>query len=312
MNSYTWDTKIIEQKLNKLEKRTEIDKTSELDIITLNEMLGKCSEDSYFGFTPLQNVEMKKIQPFFVKLASKFYKSYLFKGIEIPSVKFIDLNNDDILSLVHDFYKTRSSTFFNCFLNAYNKRDVNLQIKSNPYKNYAVTYHLLSEKESYINLGKANTIFDLISLVHEYGHVITFLMNPNFITNPNFIFIRELDGLFFEIQFLDFLIENNIFKEEAILANLDINAQMNRKARFIQANDFNLYNMVYFFSYLASIELLMNKCRYPEEILEKIIRENPKSLSEGIGALTPYVTLNESTENFQKKLKKQLDKNFPH
>lgn len=65
-----------------------------------------------------------------------------------------------------------------------------------------------------------------------------------------------------------------------------------------------------FFSYLANIELCMIECQYPEEILEKIIKENPKTFSEVISILTSYVTLNENVNRFQKKLKMQLDKNF--
>lgn len=54
----------------------------------------------------------------------------------------------------------------------------------------------------------------------------------------------------------------------------------------------------------------MIECQYPEEILEKIIKENPKTFSEVIAILTSYVTLNENVNRFQKKLKMQLDKNF--
>lgn len=312
MNNYVWDMKNIERKLNELIKRKDTDKICELDIITLNEMLGKYSENNYLSFNTIQNLEIKKLQPLFVELAYNFYKSYLFRGIDFPCVKVIDLNKDDVLNLIHDFYKTRSSNFYNYFLNAFNKRNTNLQIKNNPFESSAITYHLLSEKESYINLGRTNTIFDLINLVHEYGHVITFLMNPDFITNPNFTFIRELDGLFFQTQFIDFLIDNNIFIEEAILAKLDIDKRMSRKACFIQTNELDLYDMTYFFSYLANIELCMIECQYPEEILEKIIKENPKTFSEVISILTSYVTLNENVNRFQKKLKIQLDKNFMH
>lgn len=126
MNNYTLDMKNIECKLNELKNRADTGKIYELDIITLNEMLGKYSENSYLSFDTIQDVKIKKMRPFFVELASKFYKSYLFRVI-------------------------------------------------------------------------------------------------------------------------DFLIDNNIFIEEAILAKLDVDKRMSRKACFIQANELDLYDMTYFF-----------------------------------------------------------------
>lgn len=312
MNDYTWNINEIRQKLNKLKQMQGFDSARELDIITLNQMLGNDSTQSDLKLSSLQQKEVNKYKKYFIKLASNFYENNIFRGISVPSVGYIDLGIEQQLNLIHDFYKTCNSNFYDCFLNVFNKKNTNLQITNNPYMNSGIAYHLLSEKESYINISTLNTIHDLEILAHEYAHAITFSMYPNFIANPNFTFIRELDGLFFQTKFLDFLIENNILKQEAILAKVNFHTQMSRKAATIQMSEYSLLNIVYLFSYLASIELCMIDNKNPEDILEKIIRENPKSLSETIEILTSYITLNTNIESFQKKLKMQLDKNFIH
>lgn len=312
MNNYKWNINELKQKLNKLKQMQEFDKKCELDIMTLNQMLGNYSNQCELTLNLLQQKEVNKYNDFFIKLASDFYENNIFKRISVPNVGYIDLSIEKELELIHDFYKTCNSNFYANFLNVFNKKNTNLQIINNPYISSGIAYHLLSEKESYININTLNTIHDLEILAHEYAHAITFSMYPNFIANSNFTFIRELDGLFFQTKFLDFLIENNILKQEAILAKVNFHTQMNRKAASIQMSESSLLNTVYLFSYLASIELCMIDNKNPEDILEKIIRENPKSLSETIEILTSYITLNTNVESFQKKLKMQLDNNFAH
>ena len=308
MDNYKWDINELKQKLNKLKQGQ--DSIYELDIITLNEMLGSHLNQSNLKLSSFQYKEVNKYRDFFIKVATEFYENNIFKRVEVPSVGFINLNIEQGLSIVHEFYKTFNLNFYSHFLNVFNKKNTNLQLTNDIYQISGIAYHLLSQKESYINVNITNTIHDLKILAHEYAHAITFSMCPNFITNTNFTLIREIDGLFFQTKFLDFLIENNILKQEAILAKFDFHAQMVRKASSIQMSEFNLLNTVYLFSYLASIELYMIDNKNSEDILEKIINENPKSLSETMEILTSYITFNTNVESFQKKLKLQLDRNF--
>ena len=123
MNNYKWDLNEIKQKLNKLSKMQKNDSSRELDIITLNQMLGNHSDKSHLELSTLQVQEASKYSELFVNLASDFYENNIFRSISVPSIGYIDLGVEQELNLIHDFYKTCNSNFYANFLNVFNKKN---------------------------------------------------------------------------------------------------------------------------------------------------------------------------------------------
>lgn len=308
MEKYSWSEQELENKIKKLEQFEKKDTKIAQDIMTLHQMLDKNNEEDTSWITDVI-VEMKDLQPQLQKWISDFYTITVNECHNFPSLRNLDISNDDCLEVVHDFYKTRNQTFYQEFLKLWKEKTTNLNITNGFLQTHAITYHLITENKSYIKIERTNTIMDLINLTHEYGHAITHLYNPNIITNKNFILARELDGLYFQSRFIEYLIMNNQYPEEATLAKLLINYNMFRKTRYL-LTDFDLSRAIYLISYLATIELLQEEDEQADNILKQILGKNPQSITDCLDILTHYFIMNESVTHFQKKMTHQAKRYF--
>lgn len=310
---YTWNSKKLKEMQDKLvELSSKGNEDTINDSITLKLMQNKMDllSDAELELMEKNNDSAKKIanDTQNVYMIKKYAKDFLGKSLAVDCfISSFDLSTDDYLVLVHDFYKTHSPRIYELFLQEYNRRFSNLKINYD-FKSSGITYHFLVEKENYLEIFLNNTYLDLTNIPHEYGHAITFLMNDNFVKNLNFCFARELDGYYFQTSFLDYLIENNILVEEAVLAKASIDYMMCINVRFLLNEANNVDSITRFYSYLASIELLMQDKKTADEILESIIKQNPKSPKEAIKIINSNITLGNSVSEFQKTLKNQLNK----
>jgi len=302
MIDYKWDSRKIKDMQEELKiKILQGVTTAEQDLNTLKIMLGDQTIKSDFVINDVFNIEIKRVTE---NLAKDFCQKSLTKHIGIDYIPPLDLNINDYLTLVHDFYKSCCPTIYDAFLKEFDKKATNLQFSYGLGSN-AITYHLLTTKESYIDIFLNNTALDLENLPHEYGHAITFLINNFFVTNLSCIFIREVDGYYFQTKFLDYLIENNILKEEAIIAKISEDYAMYNRARFLSTGIFDLKKAIILFSYMLSIELCMKDKEEADDLLIEIVKRNPKTIMEGIGNLN--IVVGKNLDNYQKVLKKQLN-----
>jgi len=302
MRNYNWD----KEKLEKLKERLKIEslegnQLAFTDLNTLELMLGKENSDGL----EKENLYNPKMVPIIQKIAKEFCEKSLIKRMPIDSLLSCDLDIDEFLLLIHDFYKGHSPLFYENFLKEYNKRKTNLQVKYG-FGSFGITYHLLFEQESYIEIMFNNTILDISNLPHEYGHAITFLIRPDFVTNLDFLFIRELDGYYFQTKFFDYLIENTDFKEEAVFAKTLVDYDMYRRARSLSENEFDLKRAISFYSYVISVGLCTYDTLVSDDLLEEIITGNPEEIFKGKESINPEQDLEKNIQAYQKTIKTQL------
>lgn len=303
MVDYIWNNKKLKKMKDELTILGEKGNVNAINDLKTLEMMQKNELGNNLEMDIIYDTE---IDYMIKKYAEAFYQKSLTKHMYLDSLPLINLDIKDYLLLVHDFYRTHNTNFYEAFLKEYNKKSTNLQVIYD-FKSHAMTYHFSVKNESYIEIFLNNTPLDLANIPHEYAHATTFLINNDFVTNPNFLFIRELDGYYFQTNFFDYLIENNILKEEALLAKISIDFMMYIKARYLALEKYDLKQAVRFYSYLTSLELSMYDNQVADELLERIIKQNPKTISESIEFLNDNLTLGKSIDHFQKKLKVQMD-----
>lgn len=307
MEKYDWSTDKIERLINNL--AGNIDEVSIRDFNTLNAMIGNNRTDVEIQFTEQELLQIETLKPLVQKWAIDFCCLSKDNCIELPHFDILNLSNTCILNLINEFYKTRSSNIYSRFLLEFKRKNTNLRLKDEILSNSAIAYHIYNSKESFISVKTAGTIMDSAKLSHEYGHSVSFLLNPDFILNNASVFFREADGLYFQMRFLEYLINNGIYPEEAILALLSLNNHILRKARFLSYS-FSVFDAVYFCSYLASIELCSYDNAKSDNVLELLIKENPTSIQENLDIIEKYITIGENVGTYQKKLIKQMSSYF--
>ena len=133
-----------------------------------------------------------------------YYSEFIFEN-------GLELTDDEILALTHDFYKSATDKeTFEKFLKVFNKRHKTLGIFEDQYSEFvADSVYLPYYHDVFIQLNRKNTFEDVCSLVHEYGHAIQATTNfhPN-IYNSCF---AEIISVFYElISFEHYSIVNDL------------------------------------------------------------------------------------------------------
>ena len=306
MGNYNWSNDDIKRKIELIKSFEDKEKYRN-DIITLNGMLSKDIEERHI--TGELQSELDCHQSLLRKWAEDFVHIVEENGndIGVPSFGFLYLSDDELLSIVHDFYKTRIPQVYETFEKEFAKKDYNLRIKEALFHSSAVTYHIKCLNQSYINIEKSNSIFDAVNLAHEYGHAVGFHINNELASNDNFIIIDDLDGEYFELEFINWLIANNIHTEEAVLAKMFVNHNMYCKARYLQ-HLYNIQKSAYLNSYLTSIEL--SNADNKDELFIRLITHNPANIANMLNVLNDFIELNNHADSYQKVLKKEATKYF--
>lgn len=300
MNNYNWSREKLQSIKSKLQLQAQLNDITRRDLRTLSIMLGDEIErsDVFLNDDFKFMIEIKT-------LAEDYYSKSLIKGIQFDYIPSLSLGIDDYLKLVYEFFKTCCPVYFEYFLKEYSRRNTNLEITYG-FQSNAITYHLLSLKESFIHAYLNNTIMDLANLPHEYGHVATFLKNSSFVKNPKSLYVREIDGYTFQLRFLNYLIKNDLFREDAILAKVFVDSSMCRRARSILLDSAKLNDVIIFYAYLSSIELSLYDNQLSDTILDNIITGDLQTEKDGLDIVSSQIIVGENTGSFQKQLKKQF------
>lgn len=302
MGKYRWDNEKLESLYKNLKEKSINGKEEYKDDLNLlKSMLGWKVKDDY-----IQESCSLKTKEIIRTLAKSFHENSTITKTDIPFMTLFRMDNESYLNLINDFYKTHFSLFYDTFLEEFNRRKTNLEIFFS-LNNQSNSYHFLTQRETFIKITKSNKISDLGNFPHEYGHATTFLLNPNFVANMNNLFLREIDGYYFEINFLNYLISNHILEEQASYLKFLIDYKMYENSIYLEKNHFNLTIAIYFYSYLVSTELSMMDKIDSERILEKIINSNAQSIEESFEYISSYITIGENMSSYQKKIKKELE-----
>lgn len=300
---YIWDNEKIKNLYQELkEKSKDSDEKYKQDFFLLNSMLGEKIPQSDILQSEVCN---KKIEDIVKSLATEFCQNSIITQNNNSFMTLFRMDNQFYLQLLYDFYGTHNSQIYNAFLEEFNRRYTNLEI-FHSIKNFSNSYHFLTQKETFIRITKSYKITDLGKFPHEYGHSVIFLLNPDFVNNLNNIYIREIDGIYFEINFFDYLIKNNILNEQANYCKFLLDYSMYKEAIYLSKGHFNLKSAIYFISYLASIELSLLDNEGRNEIFEKIISFHSQNVEESFSNLSSHITLGKNINNYQKKILKNL------
>ena len=126
--------------------------------------------------------------------------------LNIPPLENI-LVNQTTLDLTYAFYESLDIDLFTIFQTVFANNQDNIAFKtasifdiSNGY-----TYMCSSQNEVFIKILNSHNLQDVLTLIHEFGHAIFFIIKPNNQRNIVSNCYDEIEGLFLELLALDFL-----------------------------------------------------------------------------------------------------------
>lgn len=135
----------------------------------------------------------------------------------IPELQKIDLTEDDLFELTHDFYKSLNGDFYISFARnfIYRKHYTSFELFNPKNPCGGETIPIISQKEFFMKIYRDFTLDDLFTTVHEYSHTTSITINPNNIDEKKVLF-EEIESIFMELIAADYF--ENIFKNgEALL-----------------------------------------------------------------------------------------------
>jgi len=160
--------------------------------------------------------------------------------LNIPNLKNTTLSPKDILELTYDFYKGLDPFIFKHFMQNFHMRKDHIRfVNSQSNNDFAGINIVISHRcESFIEVVSENTINDVITTIHEYGHTTSYIINPFNKCTPNFYF-TEVITLFFELIGADYL--GKLFgNDESIILKADNHNTMSDFAN-ITSNKIDLF-----------------------------------------------------------------------
>jgi len=220
MTKYNWTIKTLENRYKiicnnlKIEKDPKKLKLLYGDIELLRNIIYEHYNDKDFDddFTLLEGYDIIKhymtINKFTWDDIKEFKKLTTYPVFQNnPTVNIINISNNDILELTHDFYKELNPFFYKNFMKNFKMQNNHLVFKKLDLSNpsiYGQTITLDSFDESFIEIYKNNTINDVITSIHEYSHATSARINYHHLLYPKLLFC-ELDSEFMELLACDYL-----------------------------------------------------------------------------------------------------------
>ncbi|MEG0909866.1 MAG: hypothetical protein RSH78_05865 [Bacilli bacterium] len=135
---------------------------------------------------------------------------------EVIEAKSKVLTRDDILTLVHDFYKTMDKDIYELFLKAFKERKNHLRFSdTKTCDRDSYMFYLPFIDEAYIEVFNYKNYVTLPAMIHEYGHVIELSQKKKNGSNYNFLVFSEIVSTFFELIANYYFSSLNEFEEYA-------------------------------------------------------------------------------------------------
>ncbi len=309
MKKYNWSQSILENKLNMLideiikrggsfnRKTNEIilentNKESillEFDISILMNMIA--TVDKSFEYPILTGDDLSLLEiyresqeelediSFAKEDILNFYKeSTLFSSdITYEEQKTMNLKTDDILTIVHDFYKSLNPYFFKIFMKVFKQRKNNLKTfnKEDTTPFMGCSYMLPYLNETYIAIARTYDIEDIITFAHEYMHTINYSINPRGAYEKNKSYFFEIDTLFIELIITDYLrnlFKNNEADKANLITHLEYCNQVIYSSIIYTLTDYEKTNNTQLQSNKQMKELIKNTFGIKENIFEEIFQ----------------------------------------
>lgn len=236
MNRYKWNFKELRDNRNKIvaiySESSEEEKKNILPIIEIyNNMLkfarkkqenNEVFDDSFQGLSTMDLIY--EVRHSYIKKNLNIL-DILLQGYTTVNENYIDDNNPDkkmicdnnqIINITKDYFKKMTPDDINKqFLNEINTN--NSFLNFNYVKDYGeyggvtIFDSLLNKK--YINVSRANYLFDLITLPHEMFHYLFNDTNVSAFGNYNTYYLTEVEGSFSNILFGEYFKENSEYNK---------------------------------------------------------------------------------------------------
>lgn len=141
--------------------------------------------------------------------------------LNIPDLNNTSLSPKDILELTYDFYKSLDPFIFKHFMQHFHMRKDHIRFVNQKDNNdfSGINIVISHRNEAFIEVVSENTINDVITTIHEYGHLTSYTINPFNKCTPNFYY-TEVITLFLELIGADYL--GNLFgSDNSIILKAD-------------------------------------------------------------------------------------------
>lgn len=229
------------------ESTLDVDKERYLDIVDeISELLcmivfseGTLVSDNIRQQEMLDNLRMCEYVPDYSDLTDDLVDKLIPMLADmdiIPNIKYktkIDMATclDILGNVILNVFDEKHLEVYNEYIR--NKKDVILL--SNVIESASTTtLNVEGEEIHYIAVGNKNN-FDMFSnLIHEIGHVFRLVNNKYLIDEDDKLY--EFEAYMYQIKILDYLIKNDVYRDEAITALLDIFKTIERVAVLIDAS----------------------------------------------------------------------------
>ena len=163
-------------------------------------------------YIALDNIEIeRKALPF----NEHIFNSYIKDDIDVPkfSKKY---SKEDVFMLTHDFFATLDKEIFKKFLSMFKVRSNNV-IFTKKDLNDIGGYTDIKNGNVYIVAVQNESIDDVCTIVHEYGHALAMISNTEGLKAH---YYREIESKFLEILSCFYLMKNINEEEPAKLINM--------------------------------------------------------------------------------------------
>lgn len=194
IKSYIAETKrvIIEEEINGYDKQ----------YVTQNRLI------DLYRTVPIFELYYPIVEEYLKKLKKAEAIPYYFEQ-DTEENEHLPFNNQEMLDLVHELFKTFPSDICNLHNRVYERED-HIRFDKIPRENREGRIIFIPGlNKPYLEVGeKDNKRIMLSTLVHEEGHAVASLINPRRYTDDNCGYFLEIESIFFE------LIGNDYFKKE--------------------------------------------------------------------------------------------------
>lgn len=125
-------------------------------------------------------------------------------------------SKDDVFILTHDFFATLDKEIFKKFLSMFKVRSNNIIFTKKDLKDIE-GFTTIKNGNIYITVNQKNTIEDVYTLVHEYGHALSMISNSE---ADKMHYYREIESKFLELLSCLYLMKIINEDETAKLINM--------------------------------------------------------------------------------------------
>ena len=198
-----WNYRLIEKRIFDLECKPSLDTKEKIALAQLRYLLGIYDNFMFFKYQKSDEQIFSILQ----ERATIYNDIWKDEKLRLKKTQEVDFSLDEALEIMHDFYMEQSDTFKKAFLQLFKEQSNIINVSDSD----SYTFYISIFKQTYINITKDKTMNFLSDLVHEFAHGMASVINEDFNNNKNYSLITEVNSIYFQKKFLDYLFKNKIY-----------------------------------------------------------------------------------------------------